>query len=320
MDRWITFMLIILSIFCLGQVTSNNQITAYVSGMAKLKCLFNMPKNDSLKDYIIHWQKKTRNKKDNDIVVGELFRGERNYKNLDINYKNRIMEIKSNGDLHMFNVTLEDEGDYKCFVQKNSKIEHNKDCKLNVLANFTAPLISYECPLVVDNGTAVTVRCSSTDGFPKPSGIIFTVHEGNITRSHHKDCNHEARSLCDIKNNSQTYNISGDLTLTVTRNISITCTVLAHHNVSSEKIHLGVKSTITRKKEDDSWMYILAAVTLVTMIGGGVYFGCKRKGKMCTSRTPRNETNTLTTLPPNNGVTQQPEESNPFMGAEADGP
>ncbi|XP_075707360.1 T-lymphocyte activation antigen CD86 [Rhinoderma darwinii] len=286
------------------------QSTAYLSGKAEIKCHFQNSKNVSIKQLIFIWEKQNSKKVNSlNLVVAELFNGIRNYNHLSESYKNRSMEIMPNGDLHMFNITLEDEGVYICSVRsnvKNIEIIDQLENKLIVLANFSVPQISSGSLPEVEENSVVNLYCSSGDGFPKPHEISWMVSDQNGTLFHRNICNLESSPPCEIKNNSQTFNISSHLTAVVKSNTSITCTVYAHHTVSSEVLHIGIKKINVRIWENDNLKYILPCVILiiVTVITCIAIFCCKMKGKNST-RSLQNGIEAPTTTAPNNSDTQQ---------------
>lgn len=311
MIQRMTVMLVFPFFFFLGPAASMDLNTAYVSGMAQLRCHFSNPKNYSIQQLCMSWERQGT------IVVAELCDGERKYTSVTDSYRNRTMEYMPNGDIQMFNITLQDKGAYKCVIRRrigNIEIIHMFAYTLNVVGNFSAPQVTGSPP-VVKKDMVVRYRCSSTDGFPKPYGITWTVSDENGTQFHSRICNLEFGPSCTIRNHSETFNISSELTLRIKGNTSITCTVLAHHNFSSVTLHIAVENEpILQNEENDNLKYIVPSVILIVIaIVGVAYFACRMNGKRSTLRLLQNNRETPTTPATNASVTQQQDETTSFI-------
>ncbi|XP_044143383.1 T-lymphocyte activation antigen CD86-like [Bufo gargarizans] len=304
-------LLAFLSFILPGLGVSVYEITAYVSGMAEFRCYFDNKKNISVNQLIYSWEKQTRNEKQEKLVVAELYMGERKYNHISERYRNRFMEFMPNGDLRMFNITLEDEGVYHCYVRYklvNIILMGETEHKLNVLANFSIPQITNKSLDGEEVDSDVKFHCSSTDGFPKPDKVLWVVSYGNETEFYHPPC--------DIKENSRTFNISSYLTVRVKSNTSVTCTVLAHHNFTSRIHHIVIKNgpIMETPEMNDHLKYILPCGILISCAVACLTYYCYwRKGKS-KSGPSTNGIVSPTTTAPDNGSTQQREETTSFIG------
>ncbi|XP_069801775.1 T-lymphocyte activation antigen CD86 [Dendropsophus ebraccatus] len=305
MNLWPIAFLTTFYLISQGTATPSNEVTAYVTGVADLKCRFENTQNTSLHHLRFVWEKEKAQKVGSgNHVVAELNKGERIWDHVTDIFKNRTIEIMPNGDLQISDITLEDEGKYLCYVFKQIKdsvLEHIEIWKLIILANFSVPHISSDSHLVMEQNSVVNFHCSSSNGFPKPYGIYWVITDENGTHSHYIDCNLNHGPLCNIRSNSRTFHIFSNFTWTVKSNISITCTVVAHHNVSSKALHVGIRQKLPPPSENDNLKYIIAAVIIIGIITVFfVYFGCRRKRKMCGLTSSRRHGEPANTMDSNN--------------------
>ncbi|KAM4044405.1 T-lymphocyte activation antigen CD86 [Anomaloglossus baeobatrachus] len=290
------------------QAAPIDEITAYVSGMAELKCDFYQHQNNSKKVLIISWEKARKDDSEMDVVA-ELFSGIRKYNYIAGSYENRLIEFMPNGDLKMYNITMEDEGSYNCRVRiKSLSIEmlHHKELQLNILANYTIPEISNGSIQEQKVESIVNLHCSSGNGFPQPHGMLWTVSDNKGTKS--VVCNLDPNTSCEIRKTSKTFNISSDFTMTVTSNTNVTCRVLAHRNASSETLQIVIKQDIIPPREENHHAtYIVPCAILIVFTTAVVICCYKRKKKTCTGRQLLKNGEAPTETVTNNDLAQQQE-------------
>ncbi|XP_073524641.1 T-lymphocyte activation antigen CD86 [Phyllobates terribilis] len=297
----------------LCKATSIDEISAYVSGMAEFKCDFQQ--NISSSRLIYTWEKQPSTTTSGISTVAELNKGERKYDYVTENYKKRFMVFMPNGDLNMYNITLEDKGYYDCPVREikddNTKeIRHHKKYLLKVFANYSVPEISNGSFQESEDETIVNFRCTSGDGFPQPRGILWMFSDYNGTKYYPIICKTESSPPCAIKETFQTFNISSYLTMTVKSTTNVSCTVLAHHNFSSEILQIELKNETTIPSEENNphLKYIVPCIILISFfILAAVAYYCHRRTKKTCRSIPLQNGQIPTTTVPNNDVTQQDE-------------
>ncbi|XP_073433252.1 T-lymphocyte activation antigen CD86 isoform X2 [Dendrobates tinctorius] len=305
MMKWIAVLGFTISIFA-DKATSYDEMSTYVTGMAEFKCDYKNYQNISSSELIYTWEKHIT---DSEIfVVAELFKGKRIYDHVTKSYKNRNMKFMQNGDLYLYNITMEDKGTYHCLVRKKSgvggmELDHKKEYKHKVNANYSVPEISNGSFLELDVESVVNFHCSSGDGFPQPRGILWMVVDCNGTQYYPVNCTVVTSPSCAIKETAQTFTISSNFTLTVKSSTNVSCTVMAHHNFSSDVLQIELKPEITiRSEENNNLKYIAMCIILIVVLILAVVIYCSRK----TSRSiPLQNRQNPTTTAPNNDVTQQ---------------
>ncbi|XP_069616728.1 T-lymphocyte activation antigen CD86 [Ranitomeya imitator] len=295
------------------KVTSIDEMNAYVTGMAEFKCDFKNNQNISSSELIYSWEKQLR--KDSDpVTVAELYRGKRKYDHVTESYKNRNMKFMQNGDLCMYNITMEDKGIYYCRVRNingvsGMKMVHEKGYEHKVQANYSVPEISNGSFQELDVESVVNFHCSSGDGSPQPRGILWMVADYNGTQYYPIICTVQLSPSCAIKETAETFNISSNFTLTVKSSINISCTVMAHHNFSSEVLQIELKPEVTiPREENNNLIYIVPCIILIVFFILATVIYCFHKKSKKTSRSiPLQNGQNPTTTVPNNDVTQQEE-------------
>ncbi|NXG34387.1 CD80 protein, partial [Dromaius novaehollandiae] len=180
-----------------------------------LPCCHEIPSVESLRNYRVYWQKNTTE------VVLAYAEGKKISENE--RYDNRTELNSRNLTLWISPVEIVDNGPYQCVVQhlkfaQNSvvpRIVCDESVTLFVTADFSEPSITTE---VVRTSSCesyeVVVRCSSHGGFPKPkiSGVL-----NNVSMVWNATWVSES--------SISPYNVTGNLWLNVTEDISLTCSI-----------------------------------------------------------------------------------------------
>ncbi|XP_075053438.1 T-lymphocyte activation antigen CD86 isoform X2 [Mixophyes fleayi] len=241
---------IVLFILWLGTSLQVLHGTAYVSGVAELKCGFHNPENLRFDKLRFDWR--IGNK-----VVYAMEYGEEKKDNVNDNYKYRTIIIQTNGDLKMYNITFHDKQEYICDVFKKTdwtNCIHQSSFRLNVLANFSKPEIdTNSSSLDVEKGETVTLRCSAGLGFPEPHRMFWKVSAGNKTETVYPTDK-------DITNSSTTFNISSSLSLKVEQNTNITCVLEAHHSATSRILQIEINNNTVPTTEPGAKNAIISVI------------------------------------------------------------
>ncbi|XP_077149892.1 T-lymphocyte activation antigen CD86 isoform X2 [Ranitomeya variabilis] len=317
MMKWTTVLGFAISILSY-KATSIDEMSAYVTGMAEFKCDYINGQNISSSELIYSWEKQLRKHSD-PFTVAELYRGKRKYDHVTASYKNRNMKFMQNGDLYMYNITMEDKGIYHCRVRKingvsGMELVHEKEYEHKVQANYSVPEISNRSFQELDVDSIVNFHCSSGDGFPQPRGILWMVADYNGTQYYPIICTAQSSPSCAIKETAETFNISSNFTLTVKSSINVSCTVMAHHNFSSEVLQIELNPEVTiPEEENNNLKYIIPCIILIVVfILAAVIYCSHKKSKKTRRSIPLQNGQTPTTTVPNNDVTQQ-EEAESFI-------
>ncbi|XP_075118603.1 uncharacterized protein LOC142193530 [Leptodactylus fuscus] len=306
MTRWTTLLLAFISVIVLCKARNIEDITAYVSKTMEFSCDYT--DSEEIKNSVFSWEKHPN------IVVAELNQGIKIDKHVSDIYKNRSIEFKGNADLKMYGIKVEDEGVYCCRgrIDKFKKL-HEKCYYLKVLGDFSVPQITAHPWLDLDSDvelpldTELAFHCSSADGFPEPKGISWIVSDDNGTTVHKStNCRPDFSSSCITRKNSQTFNVSSNFTMKLRCRINVTCVVLAHNNVSSKTLQIGLSiyslsqedgtyrhdgvKTETQITDDKNDIVLYIAVCVGLALAGfmfGIWLYC-RNGKTRTARSSQN--------------------------------
>ncbi|XP_041437367.1 T-lymphocyte activation antigen CD86 isoform X1 [Xenopus laevis] len=206
-------------------------------------------------------------------------------------YRNRT-KLKENFDLYLYNVTIEDEGKYECYIAKEharwQDIAHKCVFNLKVSANFS-PTESHSPPIHnMTRGENKTLECSLAGGYPKPSGLTWTVVNSGGTFTMKENVN--------ISEDAQTklYNISSTLSVLVDGNTTIFCSILQGDEnsdiynfsilVAENNQSTKAPPTDTKKPVVEVSIYIASGLVLlfllVTLIA--IFLKKRRKRACCT--------------------------------------
>ncbi|XP_063809956.1 T-lymphocyte activation antigen CD86 [Pseudophryne corroboree] len=270
-------LLLVPVLHCAEASQENKRGTAFVSGAAELKCNFNNSKNISWKDLTLYWQIGTV-KMVNTIRFGKE---ERKW-----NSKNYTMVFQPNGDLTLYNITLQDMAIYTCLVISDSDKVHESTFQLDVIANFTKPEIensSISTTITLNQGDTVDLRCSSGNGFPEPQKMFWKVSDENRTTPYYPE--HK------IINISSAFNISSSLSWKVEHSINITCVLVAHGGESSST---ALEIEVRKKPRETGHNYAIissaiATIIILTMAGIILFICLKNKHGICNRDVPHRE-------------------------------
>ncbi|XP_025949081.2 T-lymphocyte activation antigen CD80 [Dromaius novaehollandiae] len=215
LKRWLWLGLLVFRLVSLGYAVEKKVAKGKVGEKVGLPCCHEIPSVESLRNYRVYWQKNTTE------VVLAYAEGKKISENE--RYDNRTELNSRNLTLWISPVEIVDNGPYQCVVQhlkfaQNSvvpRIVCDESVTLFVTADFSEPSITTE---VVRTSSCesyeVVVRCSSHGGFPKPkiSGVL-----NNVSMVWNATWVSES--------SISPYNVTGNLWLNVTEDISLTCSI-----------------------------------------------------------------------------------------------
>ncbi|NXS47879.1 CD80 protein, partial [Balaeniceps rex] len=189
-----------------------------------LPCCHEIPSSESLHNYRVYWQKNTT-----DVVLAYA-EGKMILKHK--RYENRTEMDDRNLTLWISPVEILDNGPYQCVVQhlrfsQNSIVVCDETVTLFVTADFSEPNITAEVSATSCESTEMVVGCFSHGGFPKPkiSGALNNVSVAWNTS-------------WVSKSSLSLYNVTGKLSLNVTKDVSFTCFVEYNGFVKSSSLLL----------------------------------------------------------------------------------
>ncbi|NXU58612.1 CD80 protein, partial [Turnix velox] len=172
-----------------------------------LPCCHEIQSSDSLHNYRIYWQKNITK------VVLAYAAGKA------ITKQKRTEMDERNFTLWISPVEILDKGSYQCIVQhlgssQNPSVKCDETVTLVVTADFSEPNITAEVSADSCDSTEMVVRCSSYGGFPKPK-ISGALNNESVVWN----------VSWVSESNFSPYNITGELQLNVTKDVSFTCSV-----------------------------------------------------------------------------------------------
>ncbi|XP_074958913.1 T-lymphocyte activation antigen CD80 [Phalacrocorax aristotelis] len=247
--RWLglgVFMLLCLS---LGYALEKKVVKSKVGEKVFLPCCHEIPSSDSLQNYRVYWQKNTT-----EVVLAyaegkKMPQQER--------YENRTGMDVRNLTLWISPVEILDNGPYQCVVQhrkhsQNSVVVCDETVTLFVTADFSKPNVTVEERFKTCESTVMVVSCSSHGGFPKPkiSGALNNVSVVWNTSS-------------VSKSSLGLYNVTGQLWLNVTKDVSFTCSVEYNGFLKSTSLLLKNKNDCVVPTVPPSYNVITASSIII---------------------------------------------------------
>ncbi|XP_062983772.1 T-lymphocyte activation antigen CD86-like, partial [Elgaria multicarinata webbii] len=217
-----------LGLFVLQSGSSDIQRTAEVGKEAKLPCEYKIPAGQSLKSYIIYWQKPADGKPD--LVAIAYKNGQKIISSTDPSYVNRTTMNEQDLTLSISSVKVSDIGKYKCIIiLKTDKI--SETCvSLSVMANYSKPEIHADEPHKVCGPTQLTLKCSSHGGYPRTA--MFGLVNNDLA---------EWSYTFTIDNQTELFNITGNLKLNVTEEDTV-----VQCSVGSEDFNMSTNYSLSR--------------------------------------------------------------------------
>lgn len=228
--RWLETGLFVLLCLSLGYALEKKVVKSKVGEKVGLPCCHEIPSSESLENYRVYWQKNTTE------VVLAYAAGKRISEHNSARYENRTEIDPRNLTLWISPILdILDNGPYWCVVQhlrfsQNPVVVCNEPVNLFVTADFSEPNLTAEVSADSCESTELVVMCSSYGGFPKPklSGALNNMpvvwNASWVTES--------SLSL---------YNVTGKLSLNVTQDVNITCSV--EYNGFTKSASLLLKKT-----------------------------------------------------------------------------
>ncbi|XP_029435168.1 T-lymphocyte activation antigen CD80 isoform X2 [Rhinatrema bivittatum] len=187
-------------------------VQSKVGKEVELPCSYNLLSVDSLKTHRVYWQKGLK-------VAAAYLNGGEDKTHQHPDYLNRTTLRISNLSLVFSHTRAPDEGLYDCMVfqldqMKSSELKHESRVLLSLVADFSKPVIS-ESRVAASNGIPlVNLTCSSRGGYPEP----------RIFWNSWKEIPSSTESLLQDPRTGL-YNVSSTLSLTVTEDLNLTCSV-----------------------------------------------------------------------------------------------
>ncbi|KFQ44469.1 T-lymphocyte activation antigen CD80, partial [Nestor notabilis] len=228
-----------------GYALEKKVVKSKVGEKVGLPCCHEIPSSESLQNYRVYWQKNTTE------VVLAYAAGERISEHNSARYENRTEIDPRNLTLWISSMEILDNGPYWCvvqhlrfsqnpvvvcnepvnlFVTALADICQNGNCIFLASADFSEPNLTAEVTADSCASTELVVMCSSYGGFPKPklSGALNNMsvvwNASWVTES----------SLSP-------YNVTGKLSLNMTQDVNITCSV--EYNGFTKSTSLLLKKT-----------------------------------------------------------------------------
>ncbi|NXN09798.1 CD80 protein, partial [Indicator maculatus] len=189
-----------------------------------LPCCHEIPSLESLHNYRIYWQKSTTE------VVLAYAKGKKISENE--RYDNRTEMDTRNFTLWISPVEILDNGSYQCVVQElkplqNSYVVCDKHVTFFVTADFSKPNVTAEEFASSCESSEMMVTCSSHGGFPKPK-VSGALDDKPVVWN----ASRVSESSLSL------YNVTAQLWVSVTEDISFTCSIEYNGFVKSTSLLL----------------------------------------------------------------------------------
>ncbi|XP_068000796.1 T-lymphocyte activation antigen CD80 [Melanerpes formicivorus] len=211
MRWWLGLGLFVLLYLSLGYALETKVIRSKMGEKVGLPCCHEIPSFESLQNYRIYWQKGTTE------VVLAYAKGKKISNNE--RYDNRTEMDTRNFTLWISPVEILDNGSYRCVVQElkplqNSYVVCVKHVTFFVAADFSKPNVTAEEFANSCESTEMMVTCSSHGGFPKPK-VSGALNSKPVVWN----ASHVSESSLSL------YNVTAQLWLSMTEDISFTCSI-----------------------------------------------------------------------------------------------
>nr|XP_008514419.1 PREDICTED: T-lymphocyte activation antigen CD86 isoform X2 [Equus przewalskii] len=269
-----TFLLSVSTFPFLGAASIKSQ--AYFNQTGELPCLFPNSQNISLDELVLFWQNQDK------LVLYELYLGKENPDNVHPKYKGRTSFDRDSWTLKLHNVQIQDKGLYQCYIHhkgpKGLVPAHQMSSDLSVLANFSQPeimLISNR----TENSDIINLTCSSTQGYPEPKKMYFSVQTENSTTKYDAVMNKSQNNITEL------YNVSISMSYSFhpeTNNVSISCVLQPEPMETlllSPPYNIGTKPREKAQHEQDHIRWITALLLILIVVCGMVLLLTRRKWK-----------------------------------------
>uniref|UniRef100_A0A8C4SUN7 ICOS ligand-like n=2 Tax=Erpetoichthys calabaricus TaxID=27687 RepID=A0A8C4SUN7_ERPCA len=166
-------------------------------------------------------------------------------KNQDPQFKGRTELFRSelshgNFSLRLSNVSVTDEGEFVCKYSKNNKGNtiQSEQC-LQIAGHYSVPVV-HRPAVAIFKDSEVDFTCISAGGFPEPK-VHWSVNKKPLQDSSRVNTrmSRDSRGL---------YNLTSVLTLKVTEDVSVTCTI-DNERLREKKTSAEIQNLITTEKE-----------------------------------------------------------------------
>ncbi|XP_039602459.1 ICOS ligand-like [Polypterus senegalus] len=278
---WIEVCLLLLS---LTNAQADGCLTAIIGETMQIPCSLNTEESLKTEDISIEWQKA------NGPIVHAFYKGEDNLSNQDSQFKGRTQLFRSelsrgNFSLGLSNVSVSDEGEFEC---KYSRAEEKSSrllywCHLQVTGRYSEPVV-YRSASPVSKNSEVHFTCKSTGGFPEPK-----VH-WSVNKEPHQNSRRVNTTLS--RDSRGLYSVTSVLTVNVTGDVSVTCTVENERlgeNTTSPENRLSEKEP--NRGNGRAWAVGGSVLVVVLLLGGSVMF-YKLMKRQHGERVPRTDIDT----------------------------
>ncbi|XP_039598928.1 ICOS ligand-like [Polypterus senegalus] len=212
---WMKLCPLLLSLVC---VSADECLTASIGKTVQIPCF--VKTNESLKaeNISVEWTTSEG------LIIHSFVTGKDDLTNQDSRFKGRTQLFSSGvsrGDLSLslLNVSVDDEGTFKCSYYDSSIGDDNsrdlsKHC-LQVADHYSVPIV-YGPPAGL-NKSEVNFTCKSMGGHPEPK-VRWSVNNKPLEDSRRV-------TTTPSRDSRGRYNVTSVLTVNVTRDVSVTCTV-----------------------------------------------------------------------------------------------
>eukprot|EP00062_Callorhinchus_milii_P016551 gi/632968132/ref/XP_007900360.1/ PREDICTED: uncharacterized protein LOC103184258 [Callorhinchus milii] len=123
--------------------------------------------------------------------------------------------LRGSADLKLANVSIDDMGDYICRVKKGNELMGEAFLELRVASPYSKPTIKYSTDPEVQEHSNVLLTCYTEGGFPLGSIRWLSNNDKDVT----------SHSRTSIKLTNGHFDISSDLTVSVSQGTHFTCTI-----------------------------------------------------------------------------------------------
>ncbi|XP_028646268.2 CD276 antigen homolog isoform X3 [Erpetoichthys calabaricus] len=252
-----------LLLLLLAHAQADNCLTAIVGETVQIPCSLKTEESLKTEDISVEW------KTSEDLIVHSFVKGQDYWTNQAPQFKGRTQLFRSelshgNLSLSLSSVSLTDDAGYTCNYHRSGEPtsrQLSQEC-LQIAGHYSVPVVQGPASPVF-NDREVIFTCKSTGGFPEPK-VQWSVNKELLQNSRRVNTilNRDSRGL---------YNVTSVLTVNVTGDVSVTCTVeneRLREKTTSAEIHYLMKAEKQSNGVSGGTKVVVVVVAVLVVLVG----------------------------------------------------